>query len=182
MQNILSKIKTHSTIAIGDKVIFNEIKQEIINTKLQYLFIEKVLEDKDSFNLKVEDVKTMQSFISLKRERSYILIDKSIRNTQIQNSLLKLLEEGNENVQVIIISKIINYFLPTVISRVQILNESDFSVENKNLKAKNIFSECKKKLIISKDFAGLEKLIKLEDLNNRGLLSEKQLSEYLGLI
>lgn len=180
MSILLNKIKTHSTIIIGDKNIFNAFKKEIIQDSFESIIFERIQEDKDTYNFKIEDVKSLQNFMISKKQNAYVLINKNLRNTQIQNAMLKLLEEGKDNIKIIIVSDSISHFLPTVMSRVQVLNINDFALEKNS--SKNIFSEYKKKLILGKDFSGLEKLIKLEDLNNRGLLSEKQLGEYLGLI
>jgi DNA polymerase III delta prime subunit len=109
-----------------------------------------------------------------------------MRLTGLQNAMLKMLEEANENTKIIFVVESFSYFLPTILSRMQILDFNNFGSDNnnsnKNTKSKNIFSEYKKKLIMSKDFQGLEKLIKLEELNNRGLISEKQLTDYFALI
>ncbi len=185
---MLEKIKTHSSLIIGNKSIFEILKKEIMQNSFESIIFERIAEDKDTYNFKIEDVKSLQNFMVSKKQNAYVLIDKNLRNTQIQNAMLKLLEEGKDNIKLIIVSDSTSHFLPTIISRVQVLNTEYFGLEinsnnsNKNIKSKNIFSEHKKKLIINKDFSGLEKLIKLEDLNNRGLLSEKQLNEYLGLV
>lgn len=55
--------------------------------------------------------------------RQIILIDYAERMTQqAQNAFLKLLEEPNENVHFILISNSVSKLLPTILSRVEVLN------------------------------------------------------------
>ncbi len=183
MNNILSKIKTHATILIGDVNIYNKLKQEIENTTLDYLNFDLNVEEKDERTLKLDDLEKIKSFLQNKSsDIRYVITNRNMRLTGLQNAMLKMLEEANENIKIIFVVESIAYFLPTVISRMQILDSNNFELNDKNIKSKNIFSEYKKKLIMSKDFNGLEKLIKLEELNNKGLISEKQLSDYFANI
>jgi DNA polymerase III delta prime subunit len=187
MQNILSHIKTHATILIGDVSIYNKLKQEIIDTKLDYLNFDYDGEEKGEKTLKLDDLEKIKSFLQNKSsDIRYVITNRNMRLTGLQNAMLKMLEEANENTKIIFVVESFSYFLPTILSRMQILDFNNFGSDNnnsnKNTKSKNIFSEYKKKLIMSKDFQGLEKLIKLEELNNRGLISEKQLTDYFALI
>lgn len=189
---ILEKIKTHATIIIGDVNIYNNLKLEILNNNFSCLSFDYDAEDKNAKTLKLEDLEKIKLFLQNKSsENRYVITNRNMRLTGLQNAMLKLLEEAVENTKIIFVVESVNYFLPTVLSRMQVLDSNNFELEikgnnrnsqNKNIKAKNIFSEYKKKLIMSKDFTGLEKLIKLEELNNKGLISEKQLTDYFALI
>ena len=132
-ENILDKIKTHSTIIISGsnanifESIFNELASEIKNKTTEYVILEKTDESK---NLLTEDVETVQSFVKSKNTSPrYIITNKSIRNTVLQNKLLKILEETKENIFIIIVQESTVYLLPTVISRCQVIEMSN-SVEN----------------------------------------------------
>lgn len=188
---ILAHIKTHATIIIGSANIYNKLKQEIIDTKLEYLNFDLNAEEKDEKTLKLDDLEKIKKFLNNKSVNvRYVITNRNMRLTGLQNAMLKMLEEANENTKIIFVVESAAYFLPTVLSRMQILDSNNFGLENnlnknsdsKNTKSKNIFSEYKKKLIMSKDFQGLEKLIKLEELNNKGLISEKQLADYFALL
>ena len=108
-----------------------------------------------------------------------------MRLTVLQNAMLKMLEEATESTKIIFVVDSIGYFLPTILSRMQVIESSNFELEIKDKKLtsnQNSFSSYKKKLILAKDFYNLEKLLQIENLNSKGLISEKQLTDYLALI
>lgn len=193
MHNYLSKIKSHATIIIGNENVYNELKQEIINSNFLCLAFDYNAEDKDAKTLKLDDLEKIKNFLANKSTQTrYVITNRNMRLTVLQNAMLKMLEEATETTKMIFVVDTISYFIPTVLSRVQILDSnSELFTNNNNLENKedrkiktnqNIFSTYKKKLILSKDFYNLEKLLQIENLNSRGLISEKQLGDYLALI
>ena len=178
-ENILDKIKTHSTIIISGsnanifESIFNELASEIKNKTTEYVILEKTDESK---NLLTEDVETVQSFVKSKNTSPrYIITNKSIRNTVLQNKLLKILEETKENIFIIIVQESTVYLLPTVISRCQVIEMSN-SVEN-------LTSVDKKKslLIKNKKYTELLKLLEIENASMHGTITAANMSDYVSI-
>ncbi len=196
MHNYLSKIKSHATIIIGNENVYNDLKQEIIDSNFLCLAFDYNAEDKDAKTLKLDDLEKIKNFLANKSsEVRYVVTNRNMRLTILQNAMLKMLEEATETTKMIFVVDTISYFISTVLSRVQILDSnSELFANNNNLENKedkedrktktnqNIFSTYKKKLILAKDFYNLEKLLQIENLNSRGLISEKQLGDYLALI
>ncbi len=196
MHNYLSKIKSHATIIIGNENVYNDLKQEIIDSNFLCLAFDYNAEDKDAKTLKLDDLEKIKNFLANKSsEVRYVVTNRNMRLTVLQNAMLKMLEEATETTKIIFVVGTISYFISTVLSRVQILDSnSELFANNNNLENKedkedrktktnqNIFSTYKKKLILAKDFYNLEKLLQIENLNSRGLISEKQLIDYLALI
>jgi DNA polymerase III delta prime subunit len=93
-----------------------------------------------------------------------------MRKTELQNAMLKMLEEADSSICFVFVLDTTNYFLPTVLSRTQIINM---------MSNKNIFTEYKRKMIIEKRFKDLEKILQAEDMYSRTLISEKQAQDFL---
>ena len=190
---LLSQIKTHSTIVIGDEN-FYPLLDEIKNLTSDYLSLEKIIDidpKKSVKNLLADDVIEMQDFLKTKTSTNrYIITNRNIRNTTLQNRILKLLEEGGENTFVILVLDTIDYLLPTVLSRCQVMEEytqhppltPPFDRDGNNTKIKNIFTNVKEKLIKSKNFVELEKILQLELAYNMGTISEVNVRDYIGII
>ncbi len=105
-----------NTIIIGDD--FQKIKDEIflnLDSKLIKIF------EKEEFLL--EDAKgvTKEAYIKEEKNKYIIILAKSF-NVYAQNSLLKILEESPKNTIFIIVSNSKSNFLPTIRSRLPILN------------------------------------------------------------
>ncbi len=183
---LLSKIKSHATIIVGNENIYNALKQEIINNNFLCLNFDYDAEDKDAKTLKLLDLEKIKNFLSNKSsEVRYIITNRNMRLTVLQNAMLKMLEEATESTKIIFVVDSIGYFLPTILSRMQVIESSNFELEIKDKKLtsnQNSFSSYKKKLILAKDFYNLEKLLQIENLNSKDLISEKQLTDYLALI
>ena len=105
-----------NTIIIGDD--FQKIKDEIflnLDSKLIKIF------EKEEFLL--EDAKSVTKEAYIKEEKNkYIIILAKSFNVYAQNSLLKILEESPKNTIFIIVSNSKSNFLPTIRSRLPILN------------------------------------------------------------
>ena len=142
----LKDIISHANIIIdNNQNIFTKIKSEIVESnkinKSESIFFE-VNQDLKDFNLKIEEIEMMQSFQkSFTSKKRYILINKNLRNTIVQNALLKTLEEPNSNVSIIIFVNNISLLLKTIISRSQVYdfsNNYDSADKYKALKDKLI--------------------------------------------
>ena len=62
VNNILSNIKTHATIIVGDEYFYNVLKQEIINSNLLCINFDYDAEDKEAKTLKMGDLVRIKSF------------------------------------------------------------------------------------------------------------------------
>ena len=93
----------------------------------------------------------------------------------MQNALLKTLEEPNSNVSIIIFVNNISLLLKTIISRSQVY---DFS---NNYDSADKYKALKDKLIQHNKWNELEDLLKAIDMNERKLITEKQINSYLSI-
>jgi hypothetical protein len=129
MSQILDKIKTHSTIVEGGRNTFEKLKREIADEKVDNF----ILESHDD-KLGADEFRSLSSFFNLKySQRKMIVIYVAGVSDIVQNMMLKTLEDGNENVQMVVIIPNTSILLPTVISRVQILKDlvsEDFDIRN----------------------------------------------------
>ncbi|MDQ5957221.1 MAG: hypothetical protein QG614_196 [Patescibacteria group bacterium] len=173
---MLDNIFSHATIIVnGD---YESFKKELSNKNILYLsFDVEDKNEKDSVkNFKIEDLKKIKEFQNSKvSEKRFVATDRSFRSTVIQNAFLKLLEEPNPNIYIVLFTKNLSMFLPTVLSRSQIIKVEDADKNKvvkdkiKNLKLKNRFDK-------------LERFLIAEDYNKRGLITDKQIEDYKALI
>ena len=139
-----------NTIVIGDD--FQSIKDDILlnlDGKLVKIF------EKDEFLL--EDAKSVTKEAYIKEEQNkYIIILAKSFNTYAQNSLLKILEESPINTIFIIVSNSKSNFLPTIRSRLPILNlkkskkERTLEINLLKMNLRDIFEFAKARQRISK--------------------------------
>lgn len=177
IETLLNMVATHSTIFIGNEKDYQDLKDEIKNSTINYLFIDKT---EDNKNLLSEDVASIQDFIKTKTSsKRYVVSNRNIRNTTLQDRLLKILEEGGDNTFIIFVLDTADYLVPTVLSRVQLVH-----LENsKNINTVKIKTEkAKEKLIKNKNFNELEKILHLERAYNMGTITEKNFEDYISLI
>jgi DNA polymerase III delta prime subunit len=179
---LLEKIISHATILIGDINVYDNLKKEILGSGDICLNFDYDPEDKETKSLKLEHLTEIKNFLSSKSVNTrYIITNKNMRKTELQNAMLKMLEEADESTKIIFVVESINYFLPTILSRMQVLDSNHLILgDSKN--PKNIFSIYKKKTILEKNFKELERIVKLEDLYTRNLISDKQLNDYLSMV
>ena len=107
---------TSNTIIIGDD--FPSIKDDIlvdIKSNLIKIF------EKDEFLLEDAKAITKEAYIKEEKNKFIIIFAKSF-NTYAQNSLLKILEESPSNTIFVIVSNSKSNFLPTIRSRLPIVN------------------------------------------------------------
>lgn len=93
-----------------DKRLFNELK--VINPNGMWIKKEQILDLQKEFKLKS----------LLANKKVYIINEVEKLNESASNSLLKFLEEPNDNIIAILVADNIHQLLPTIISRCQILS------------------------------------------------------------
>lgn len=121
-----------------------------INSKLIKIF------EKDDFLL--EDAKdvTKEAYIKEEKDKYILIIAKSF-NTYAQNSLLKILEESPANTIFVIISNSKSNFLPTIRSRLPVVNlkqskkEREIEINLSKMSLKDIFDFVKENQRVSKN-------------------------------
>ena len=146
-----------NTIVIGDD--FQKIKDDILlnlDSKLVKIF------EKDEFLLEDAKAVTKEAYIKEEQNKYIIILAKSF-NTYAQNSLLKILEESPTNTIFIIVSNSKSNFLPTIRSRLPILNlkqskkERTLEINLLKMNLRDIFEFVKSHQRVSK--AELKELI-----------------------
>ena len=144
--------------------------------------------DNEDKSIKINDIKKISSFLQLKTiEGIYriILINHADKmTTEAQNALLKILEEPYGNSLIILLSEAFDAFLPTVLSRVQIirLNQLERNVvafissDNQELIAQHM-----QRILLLGDITSIFTLSDILSPQKNRLETEKHLS-YLYLI
>ncbi len=139
-----------NTIVISDD--FQSIKDDIlssIESKLVKIF------EKDEFLLEDAKAVTKEAYIKEEQNKYIIILAKSF-NIYAQNSLLKILEESPANTIFIIVSNSKSNFLPTIRSRLPILNlkqskkERTLEINLLKMNLRDIFEFVKARQRISK--------------------------------
>lgn len=140
-----------------DKNIFSDI--QIINP--------------DGMWIKKEQLDSLQKEFSKKsiesNKKIYIINNAELLNVQASNSILKFLEEPEENIIAILITKNIYQLLPTIVSRCQII-----SLKKNNNQEKIIDKEIKEKLEYINNFV---KYLEKEKINAM-LMTQKLWHDY----
>lgn len=89
--------------------------------------------------LSIADVRDLQSFSSLRSDKPQVILVKAIKLPPVtQNSLLKLLEDGAENLIIILVTGLHTHLLPTVTSRAVIINEQGGETKTKEFASNSI--------------------------------------------
>ena len=122
---------------------FDAIKEELLEILSKYFFnnILKIEENPDIMIIQPENGKILKENILLLQEKFmtksqindnkvYIISCAEKMNDYASNSLLKFLEEPQENIYAFLISENVNKVLPTIKSRCQVINISSESEEN----------------------------------------------------
>ncbi len=173
-ENILDKIKSHANIIIGDLSVYENLKRELEEGKKMFLafdYFYHIDSKKRETSLILENLEKMRDFVKTKSDTvRYVISNRNMRKTELQNAMLKMLEESDNSICFIFVLDTTNYFLPTILSRVQTISM---------MSSKNIFTEYKRKAIIEKKFLDLEKILQAEDMYSRTLISEKQVQDFL---
>ena len=144
------KIVSNSLIISDD---FQETKDSIIGDIGSNLI--KIFE-KDDFLLEDAKEVTKEAYIKEEKEKYIIIMAKSF-NIYAQNSLLKILEESPKNTIFVIISNSKSNFLPTIRSRLPVINlkeskkERTIDINLSKMSLKDIFEFVKENQRISKN-------------------------------
>lgn len=127
----------------------------------------------DGMWIKKEQLDSLQKEFSKKsiesNKKIYIINNAELLNVQASNSILKFLEEPEENIIAILITKNIYQLLPTIVSRCQII-----SLKKNNNQEKIIDEEIKEKLEYINNFV---KYLEKEKINAM-LMTQKLLHDY----
>jgi len=145
-----------NTLYLGDRAdIFALAKKEIQN---KYGSENVSIFEIEKLNLSVDDVRRMVSFLNKSSEETkFCLLSSFYWSPEVQNALLKVLEETPKNSHIHLFGWSDIYFLPTVLSRVQ----------KKNLQGSNKYIELAKKVL------SLPKNERLESKEVKKILSQK---------
>lgn len=156
---------------IGEIILTNDIVFEIENIKLKYQNHRIYFES----NFKIDNARAVidECYISSNTLKCIVIAGDNF-NIQAQNTLLKVLEEPPLNIKFILIAKSKNSILPTILSRMIIVNRKtaiereDFDLDLKNINLDLIRDYIKDLNYLSKE----DTRAKIEDL----LFSVKKLN------
>jgi DNA polymerase-3 subunit gamma/tau len=116
-----------------------------LKLKLKPLIVKS---NKNLTNLSVDGVRALQTWLSntLVSEKARIVVIEAIEkcNDSVRNSLLKILEEPNENIYFILLSSNPSRIMPTILSRVRRYNFSPIPLETQALLLKDFKLEDEK--------------------------------------
>ena len=86
------------------------------------------IDNKDK-SVKINDIRKISSFLQMKtiegNHRIILIKNANMMTIEAQNALLKILEEPNNNSLIMLLSETADTFLPTVLSRVQVLHTNE---------------------------------------------------------
>lgn len=166
--SLLDRIAFHAVCFEGDYA-FAQLREELsLNTNKIV-----IASDEDHKNFLKSDVEVLQQFQKTKTsQKRYFLTNLNIRNTTIQNMLLKVVEEPSENTVIIFVVSSMSIVLPTLRSRLQVVSlpALDGDIEKK--------IEAAKKSLNVRD---LERLLYIKKIRDSGNASEKQIADYLAV-
>ena len=184
---MLENIFSHASIVLesdskSHNSLYKKLKQELSENNIYFLSFDTdaqaVDSNKKNLNFKIEDVQKIKDFqSSISNQKRFIITDRSIRSTVVQSALLKTLEEPTENTFIVIFTNELSILLPTVLSRCQVI-DYDKNIQEKDNTKNSIINNR-----FSKDrFEKLERYLKIENLNQKGLVSQKQFEDYKELV
>ena len=113
----------------------NQISSELLLKRLcdgNYSDLMRI--DNEDKSVKIDDIRKIASFLQMKTiegtHRIILINNADMMTIQAQNALLKILEEPYASSLIILLSETIDVFLPTVLSRVQIVQANQTSEQN----------------------------------------------------
>ena len=114
------------TLALAKALLLEEDIQEQDKIIEDENYIELKIIEPDGQWIKKEQIDDLQSFCSKKAiigdKKVYVIYDAELLNLSAANSLLKFLEEPENNIYGILVTKNINSMLKTIVSRCQLLS------------------------------------------------------------
>lgn len=142
--------KLSQSFLIGN-VSYDEIKEELEEIISKYIFNEEIkIENNPNIyiyktnekSVTKEDIKTLliklKSTSQFSNKKIYIIEDSELLNTASNNALLKTLEEPEQGIYAILLTKNIDSILPTISSRCQKIFVSSSSKETIDVDCKDI--------------------------------------------
>ena len=164
---MLKQIQAQSNIVLGDG--YNELKTDLVSAGVSFVYFDY---DEDNKNFKIENLEEVKSFTSsYSSSARYVVVSRSIRDTRMQSALLKMFEEPASNVYYVFFVQELDSLLPTIISRCQVIDNT--KSENRDIKS-IIINNTKSQ----NRFKRLKDFLTFENLNRKGLVSDKQMQEY----
>jgi len=146
-----------------------------------------VLFQPDELNFKIEVSKAVIAEAYIAEEQvKYLILSAKMFTTEAQNALLKLLEEPPRNIEIIIITESKSVLLPTVRSRLQIVQQKrkqekvvlDINLATLNLSDLVSFVKAHERLGKSEAKAVIEGLYYRATAIDRVLMSEQQIEDF----
>ncbi len=172
------KVRGHILITSETESAIEELKAQLTPFRIVTFF-----ED----NFKIEHAKqvTQEAYIS-EADTKYIIIAAKEFTSVAQNSLLKILEEPPTNIEFIIISPTKSNLLPTVRSRLPIVQKSmqkavsELNITLRRLDYAEVFTFLKEHARVDKNSAKalVEALFKKATVEEQLILNEKQLEDF----
>jgi DNA polymerase-3 subunit delta' len=169
----------------GHILITSEIDSAIEELKAKLAPFRVVVFSEENFKIEHAKLVTQEAYIS-EADTKYIIIAAKEFTSVAQNSLLKILEEPPTNIEFIIISPTKSNLLPTVRSRLPIVQQNqhkahaDLSLQLKRLDYAEVFAFLKEHARIDKNGAKelVEALFKKATVEEQLILSERQLEDF----
>ncbi len=134
-------------------------------------------------SIKINDIRKISSFLQMKTvEGTYriVLISQANNMTiEAQNALLKILEEPYENSLIILLAEVVDAFLPTVLSRVQIIRVNqteEFSMSIIPFEDKEMIAQHIQRILLLGDVNSIFMLSDLVTSKKNRQITEKYLN------
>ena len=108
----------------------NQITSELLLKRLSDGNYSDLMQiDNNDKSVKINDIRKISSFLQMKtiegNHRIILIKNAEMMTTEAQNALLKILEEPYNNSLIILLSETSDTFLPTILSRVQVLRANE---------------------------------------------------------
>jgi hypothetical protein len=141
----------HNTVVVGSRVNALEGLRDFFS--LNGLYYER-----SDFELSVDEVREARRWIvGVGDEKSIVVLSSFYWNEEVQNALLKVLEDTPPDCTIILLGHKKSFFLPTVLSRVQVLE----------LETENSYEDLSKNLLSQPSY------LRLQDSKLKKLLAKK---------
>ena len=202
---MLDIIYSHANFVLSED-LYEVFKKELLDNNCEVLAFDieiSVINKKDKHpdniikedkNILMSDISKIRRFVSLRSSNiKYIISNKKLLNTAIQEGILKLLEEASENIRFVFFTDTTDYILPTILSRCVVYREGDFpdvifDRKNNNNRSEDYNSTMDLlnkniELFVEKGrYKDLEKLLNIKNELNSNNLSTKYVKDYLGIV
>ena len=202
---MLDIIYSHANFVLSED-LYEVFKKELLDNNCEVLAFDieiSTINKKDKHpdntikedkNILMSDISKIRRFVSLRSSNiKYIISNKKLLNTAIQEGILKLLEEASENIRFVFFTDTTDYILPTILSRCVVYREGDFpdvifDRNNNNNRSEDYNSTMDLlnkniELFVEKGrYKDLEKLLNIKNELNSNNLPTKYVKDYLGIV